>query len=279
MSQPNASKMLKKMEERIGFQLFERTNGRLLPTEEARLIFDLVETTLLSLRRFHSLTEDIREMRKGSLTLGGLPLLSRFWLPRILAKFMQNYPRINTSLHTRSSRKLNELVAERQLDIGISMLASDDLLVECSQLTRLDFVTAIPKQHPLSNKKKINAVDLHGQDFISLSVLDHVREEIAVSLNNVKSVPNERCECSLPSVVLQLVENGIGIGLVDHISALEHKPHNIVFRPYHPLITMKIWMLRPRMKPGSMVVEKFIELMKQSIELDDLSNSLDTLQK
>lgn len=272
MSQPNASKMLKKVEEGLGFQLFERINSRLHPTEEARLIFDQVESTLMSLRRFQSLTEDIRDMHRGSLTLGGLPLLSRYWLPNVLARFMQKHPRINTTFHTRSSKKLIELVAERQLDVAISMLSIDDPLVECSVLTSLDFVAAIPSNHALAAKPVIRAKDLHHQDFIALSVLDHTREEIETCLKKAGAVPNERSECSLPSVVLEMIENGIGIGLVDHVSAQEHQPRNIVFRPFRPAIRVKVWLVRPRMRPRSMVVDEFVELLIQTVESQGLSS-------
>jgi len=270
MSQPNASKMLKIIEDRFGFLLFERISGRLHPTEEARLIFDQVERTLISLRRFNSLTEDIRDMHKGTLTLGGLPLLSRIWLPNVLAKFMHKHPGISTTLHTRSSKKLIELVAERQLDIAVGMLLIDDPLVESSILTRLEFVAAIPIDHPLANKAHINAKDLHEQDYVSLSVLDHTRDEVENFLQIAGSVPHERCECSLPSVALQMVEQGIGISLVDNISAYEHQPQRIVFRPFHPAIRMKVWIMRPRMRPRSMVVDEFVELLKQSFEEQNL---------
>ncbi len=276
MSQPNASKMLKKIEDRFGFQLFERIKGRLHPTEEARLIFDQAESTLLSLRRFNSLTEDIRDMHKGTLTLGGLPLLSRFWLPGVLAKFMQRHPGINTTFHTRSSKKLIELVAERQLDIAVGMLSMDDPLVECSALTSLEFVAAIPINHPLAKKSHISAKDLHQQDFVSLSVIDHTREEVEACLRKAGSTPKERCECSLPSVALQMVENGIGIALVDHISAIEHQAQRIVFRPFQPSIQLKVWIMRPRMRPRSMVVDEFIDLLKQSFEEANLSSPLQT---
>lgn len=272
MSQPNASKMLKKIEDRFGFQLFERINSRLHPTEEARLIFDQAERTLLSLRRFHSLTEDIRDMHKGTLTLGGLPLLSRFCLPDVLAKFMNKHPGINTTLHTRSSKKLIELVAERQLDIAVGMLSIDDPLVECSVLTSLEFIAAIPKAHFLASKNDISAIDLHEQDYVSLSVIDHTREEVETCLRNAGSIPAERCECSLPAVALQMVENGIGVALVDHISALEHHPQNIVYRPFHPSIRMKVWLMRPRMRPRSMVVDEFVTLLKKSFEDRNLSS-------
>ena len=274
MSQPNASKMLKKIEEEFGFLLFERLNSRLHPTEEARLIFDQVESTLLSLRRFHSMTEDIRDMHKGTLTIGGLPLLSRSWLPNVLAQFMHKHPGINTTFHTRSSKKLIELVAERQLDIAVGMLSIEDPLVECTVLTSLEMVAAIPIKHALANRPHIDAKDLHQQDFVSLSVLDHSREQIDGCFAKVGSVPNERSECSLPSVALQLVENGIGISLVDHVSALEHQPERLLYRPFLSDIKMKVWLMRPRMRPRSMVVDEFVKLLKQTVEEQGLSKPL-----
>lgn len=272
MTQPNASKMLRKIEDSFGFELFERLNGRLHPTEEARLIFDQAEATLLSLRRFQMLTEDIRDMHKGTLTLGGLPLLSRTWLPGMLARFMQKHPGINTTFHTRSSKKLIELVAERQLDIAVGMLSLDDPLVECSVLTSLEFVAAIPKNHPLAEKEFIVAKDLHKQNFISLSVIDHSREEIETCLRNANSTPIERCECSLPSVALEMVEQNIGIALVDHISAQEHQAENIVYRRFMPLLELKVWLMRPRMRPRSMVVDAFVAQLRASIEAQRLAN-------
>jgi DNA-binding transcriptional LysR family regulator len=273
MSQPNASKMLRRIEEGFGFLLFERINGRLYPTEEARLIFDQAETTLMSLRRFHMLTEDIRDMHKGTLTVGGLPLLSRHWLPEVLARFMQRHPRIDTTFHTRSSKKLIELVSERQLDLAIGMLSLDDPLVECLVLTSLRFVAAIPLGHPLADKAVIDAEDFHGQDFVSLSMLDHTREEIESCLRRAGAVPKERCECSLPAVALLMVENGIGITVVDHISAREHRAQRILFRPFRPKIESQVWLMRPRMRPRSMVVDEFVALLKQSVDqLDAVPN-------
>ncbi|MHC4222170.1 MAG: LysR substrate-binding domain-containing protein, partial [Planctomycetota bacterium] len=110
------------------------------------------------------------------------------------------------------------------------------------------------------------ARDLHEQDYVSLSVLDHTRDEIENFLHKAGSIPHERCECSLPSVALQMVEQGIGISLVDNISAYEHQPQRIVFRPFHPAIRMKVWIMRPRMRPRSMVVDEFVGLLKQSFD-------------
>ena len=204
-------------------------------------------------------------MHKGTLVLGGLPLLSRYWLPEVLARYMQKHPGISTTLHTRSSKKLIELVAERQIDVAVGMLSVEDPLVERSVLTKLEFVAAIPAGFPLADQEIVRARDLHQQDFISLSVLDHTRNEIEACLRRANAVPNERIECSLPSVALQMVEHGIGIALVDHISALEHSAKNIVFRVFRPTISKAVWVMQPRMRPQSRVADGFVKLLRNMV--------------
>ncbi|KAA3631593.1 MAG: LysR family transcriptional regulator [Proteobacteria bacterium] len=271
MSQPNASKMLKKLESDFGFSLFERLNGRLHPTEEARMMFDHVEQTLRTLKRFNALTEDIREMHTGSLAIGGLPLLSRQWLPRALGKFMKSHPGVVTTLHTRSSKKLIEWVAERHIDIAVGMLMLDDPMVERSVLTSFEFVAAIPKSHALAARETIEARDLHGQDFISLSVLDHTRDKIFRHLADAHTAPRERAECSLPTVAIELVAQSIGIALVDHISATETRLDTVCYRRFAPTIRMDVWLMRPRMRPRSRVVDEFVTHLHDSVEAHRLS--------
>ncbi len=271
MSQPNASKILKKLEDDFGFQLFERANSRLHPTEEARLLFDQVERTLLSLRRFHTMTEDLRDMHRGTLNIGGLPLLSRTWLPDLVGNFMSDRPGISVTFHTRSSKKLIEWVSERQIDIALGMLSMDDPMVERTSLMEIEFVAALPKSHYLASKEVINAIDLDGEDFISLSVLDHTREDINRCLRQENTVPRERAGCSLPSVALRLAEKGVGITLVDHLSASHHQRRNIVFRRFAPVIKKNVWLLRPRMRPGSRLADEFIELLYRQVSEDNIS--------
>ncbi len=259
MSQPNASKMLKKLEQEFGFQLFERINSRLHPTEEARLLSDQVETTLHSVRRFHVMTEEVRDMHRGSLTIGGLPLLSRLWLPNVIGNFMTSRPRISVTFHTRSSKKLIEWVGERQLDIAVGMLFADDPMVEKTSLLKMEFVAAIPQDHTLAGRPSIKAEDLDREPFVSLSVLDHSRDIIDRRLREAGAQPLERADCSLPSVAIQLAEKGVGIALIDHITAMEHQPRNVVFRRFLPAVQRDIWLLRPRLRPRSRLCDEFVE--------------------
>ena len=135
----------------------------------------------------------------------------------------------------------------------------------------MEFVAALPKRHHLTRREVINATDLDGEDFISLSVLDHTREDINRCLRQENSVPRERAGCSLPSVALHLAEKGVGITLVDHVSATHHQRRNIVFRRFEPVIKKNVWLLRPKMRPGSRLADEFIELLYRQVAKDNIS--------
>ena len=267
-TQPNASKILKNLEDRLGFKLFERVNGRLQITAEGRLIADQAESTLLSLRRFEARTRNVREMRLGSLALGAMPLLSKTWLPQLLAKFMISYPEVSTSLHTRSSRKLIELVAERQLDLALGMLAVDDSTVICRKLFDVEMVAALHRDHPLCSQAVLRPTDFHQQNFIASSMLDSSREQIEAYFQKHSVIPKERGECSLPGVALQLVEHNIGLTLVDCITAREYTNDTAVFRSVIPGLHMSVWIMKPRLRPNSRLVEAFEHMLLSHAELE-----------
>ena len=138
-------------------------------------------------------------------------------------------------------------------------------------------MVALPATHPLAERAAITAADLDGQDYISLGMLDHAREPIDRALAAAAAVPNERAECSLPAVAIQLVKRGIGIALVDHITARESRNRYVVFRPFRPAITMDIWLLRPRMRPRARIVDTFITTLRDKVAEDRLAEPLTDL--
>jgi len=267
MTQPNGSKMLKKLEEQFGFSLFDRSHGRLRPREEMRQIWGHIEHTLLSLRHLNDLTRDVRDMTKGSITFGCVPILSRHWMPNILSQFLHSNPGIFTTFHTHSSRKLLELVTEQQVDLAIGMLEVNDHLLESIELTKVRFVVAMRRDHPLAQKNVICAIDLHEQDFIQLSFIDMAREKVGKVIENAEVKPNIRCECSLPLAAIEMVEQGVGISLVDHISAAAYSNEQVVFREFSPLLAMSLWLLLPKIRPKSAIVDKFSAVLQENAAL------------
>jgi DNA-binding transcriptional LysR family regulator len=61
------------------------------------------------------------------------------------------------------------------------------------------------------------------------------------------------------------VEQGLGIALVDAISAVEYRGNGIVFRAFEPAIEMDFSMLLPVQGPASKLQTRFLEHMQHFI--------------
>ena len=72
-------------EQQLGFALFERIKGRLVPTKEAHLLLPEAEKIYQQLGRFRNLTNRIKAGEKH-LTIGAPPILSAAMLSPLIAQ-------------------------------------------------------------------------------------------------------------------------------------------------------------------------------------------------
>src|SRR6478735_4388472 len=92
MSQPAVSHAIKRAEALAGFRLFDRVNNRLVPTEEARILFEESEPMFAIHRAIQQKANDLRAGRTGRLRLVATSDLSESLLPAILARFVAKHP-------------------------------------------------------------------------------------------------------------------------------------------------------------------------------------------
>lgn len=261
-TQSNASKILKKLEERFGFDIVERANGRLIPTQEGRIIAERAESALIGMRQVDSQARSLREMRHGNLIIGSTPQLSRNFAPKIAAQLMHSHPEITISIEARNSRALIELITQRQLDFAIGLLPSEDPNIDCQPLFEVQMIAALPVNHELAKKTSITARDFHGQNFITSSMLDRSREQIDAFFSAENASPIERGEASLSFARMQLVQQGIGLTLVNSLSTQEYFGSDLVFRPLSPEIKMTVWLIKSRLAMKSQIGDLFESAVK-----------------
>jgi len=256
-TQSNASKILKKLEERFGFELVVRTNGRIVPTAEGQVIAERAQAIVMGLRQLDLQARNLRELRHGSLIVGSTPQLSRAFVPNVASQFMRVNPEVSISIETRNSQVLIDLVANRQLDFAVGLLSSEDTSIECVPLFDVHMLGALPKQHSLAGKSYLTAADFHQQDFITSSMLDRSREQIESFFSAGNAKPFDRGEASLSYARIHMVKSGLGITMIDSLAAKEYSDSDLVFLPLLPSIEMKVWLIKSRLSLKSMIHEAF----------------------
>jgi len=99
-SKGSVSYQIGKLEDELGFKLFERAHARLTLTEEGRRLWHVSETALRQIDR------EIDELRGGSadaVTVGALTYFSSRWLSQKLTRFFEAHPGISLRIEPLSS--------------------------------------------------------------------------------------------------------------------------------------------------------------------------------
>lgn len=262
ITQPAVSRAIGDLEDNLGFLLFDRVRGRLVPTPEGQLFFRDVNTSFIGLDTLRASAARIRDFGSGSIRIASLAALGSTLVPRAIRTFRDSHPQIAITLQIHSSSMVRDLVANQQFDIG---LAADE--VDLSGLDNRPFANskalcAIPPGHPLAAKAVIRPADLHGQPFVALAPEDRARARLAQALEAAGAHPEIVVETPASATVCALVLEGVGIGLVNPMAALGFAERGLIFRPFEPEVYFTTHLLfRPDAQKAQMVNRFVAELM------------------
>ena len=117
ISQPSLSAAVKKVEEKIGYPIFDRSTKPLTLTECGKAYIRAVENILSVQADFSNYVNDLGELKNGTLVLGGSSLFSSWILPQLMEKFHEEYPHVKISLIEENTVKLEKLLQDGNIDL------------------------------------------------------------------------------------------------------------------------------------------------------------------
>ena len=245
LTQPAVSKTLARFQQKAGFEVFKKHRQRLVPTQEAHMLYAEVQRTYESARQIARTARDIRSLRNGRLNICSLPAIGLTVLPDIASEFSQAHPDVPVAIDIRASATVIERASRGQIDLGIAVTSTiENPAVTRRTLASTKAVCAMSKGHPLAALAQIRPKDIEGMDFISLGSMDPLRLQIDRACEEAGISRNMRIECTLASACLEFVIAGAGISIVDDISAWKMR-HAIEFRPFSPSLQIELSLYRP----------------------------------
>lgn len=269
-TQPSVSAMLAKLEIELGFDLFERRKGRLIPKPEAHFFYEETQEILDRINRSAQTMREIGNLDQGRLKIASLPGASLFLLPQMIADFVRDKPEVKASIMTRSSVKIHEWIASQQYDIGIAEIPQKQSALNIQPIN-LECVCALRKDDPLAAKPYLTPDDLDNAPMAALYP-EHFTHQNARSVFEESGKRfNIRFEMTIFIPALTLVEQGYAYSLVDQISAASYyhyrgKDRLLTFRPFRPLLPFNIAALTPAHRPPSRLSAAFCDRIEQDVK-------------
>lgn len=262
VSQPSVSKQLALLESRLGLALFQRTGNRLLPRPEAVALQSRIERVYSGLDRLNAFLSDLSQNRQGEVQVAAMPLIAHKWLPDVLAPFLRAHPLVSATLPVRSSRWIAEWVAAGRVDLGIG-LANDTPGLSCTRLLVLPMVAVMAVDHPLAGPAPLDAAELTGQSVISLTNFDFRPGLFDDLLEDAGARPTRRIQTFTSHVACELARKGVGIALVDALTALDVRDTGLCLRRLASDPAIDVMLMSPRNWPRDNLTERLMTLIEE----------------
>ena len=120
VSQPSISKVLAHAEQQLGFALFNRVRGKLIPTSEANQLFVQVAQVNDGLNRVRQLAANLRSAEQGAIRIAATPAFGIDFLPGAIASYREDHGDIMFSLETLRHEELSSALTDSRIDIGLA---------------------------------------------------------------------------------------------------------------------------------------------------------------
>ncbi|WP_454849451.1 LysR substrate-binding domain-containing protein [Rhizobium binxianense] len=265
ISQPAVSKLLKSFSDNCGFPLFVRSNGRLVPTLEARLLYAEVERMFSGTDRIGHVVRAMRNREWGQVTVAAPPAFSAHYLARALAPMLARQKDLHFTLKTSDSPRIAELVAAQQIDVGLSVLPIEHAHVNAEIIMRFEMTCVLPAGHPLAKRNVVRLEDLRGESFVglprddcSLMTIDRAFQVRGIAKHISIEVPMSETACTF-------VANGAGVSILPPFVGLDYPEDRLVRRRLVPVTTMDVWLLTPSSRPLSLATQKMVEYIRAAV--------------
>ncbi len=272
VTQPAISQSLKRLEAQAGIAMFQRSGGRLVPTPEAQALMIEIERVFIGMDAIEHRLSSLRNFGVNQLDISCYPAFGLGFMPRVLARLKAQtagQPEPTVSLQILSSKDVKSRVASGQSDFG---LLADELALsglEHSTFARFPGVVVMPPGHALARFKSIKPAQLAEVSFLALNPEDASRRRLEATMLEHGASLRVAVQTPYAASVCELALRGLGVGLVNPITALDYAERGLVVRKFSVDVSFACLLALPAGKVLSSTARDFLSLMRLQLRDDE----------
>jgi len=169
VAQPTLTLQVKKLEQEIGLQIFERVQP-LRPTAMGQVFIGKARQILRDINQLKELVNHERDQMQGTYRLGIIPSLSPYLLPLFLHAFAQAYPETTLEVVEWQSQQIIDGLHQNTLDIGLLVTPLEEQGLREVPVFYEPFLVFAHQGHGILQKEHVQAAQLEEK---GLWLLDH----------------------------------------------------------------------------------------------------------
>ncbi|OEA14773.1 LysR family transcriptional regulator [Vibrio parahaemolyticus] len=266
VSQPNVTRVLAHTEQQLGFALFERVKGRLVPTQEAKALLPEAEKVYQQLGQFRSLTNKVKQGTQH-LRVGAPPVLAAHLLAPTVALLSKEHG-ISFELLTANRDELCSGLLKHELDVAIAFGEETPPAIMGHVLLKENLALIAPKSAAIPAEKTVILEELISHD-LPIIGLDS-RDPLGLLLHQTLSARDEHYQHAITvrsySAAAELVKHQAGFAIIDPWTAKQYRQDDAVsVHALEPNMSFSVSILFAEHTPQSIATKQFITALKQQM--------------
>lgn len=228
VSQPALSQQIAKLEKELGQPLFERQGRSIRLTPAGQVLQTQAEKIL-------QLVDDAKRQitddgQTGRICVSATPTIAPYLLPNLLTSVASQFPQASFVISEDTTEALLKRCSSGDVDVGLLALPAAAKYLTIEPLFEEELLLALPADHPLCARNRINAKDISQEQFILLGDTHCLANTIEEFCNRKNFQPLTTSRIEQLTTVQHLVALGYGLSFVPKIATNDDLGGKLVYR-------------------------------------------------
>lgn len=231
VSQPSLSAQIKKLEEELELEIFDRSLKPIAPTDAGREVVEQAKVILREHRKLSSIADLAVQEPHGDYRLGVIPTLAPQLVPRFVGHFSRSYPKATLHIDEQKTENILAMLLEGDLDVGLLVTPIEASGLETRHLFYETFFAYLNENHPLAQRKFLTANDLNPDQMWLLAEGHCFRQQVINLCSEGQALgvlPNVRFGSGSLDTLRKLVQENAGYTLLPQLAVMDLPEQEVV---------------------------------------------------
>jgi len=265
LTQPAVTQILQSAERQLGYPLFDRVRGKLIPTREAQLLFPEILRLDEQLQAVQRLAQNLRGgTGDSSIRVLAAPALAQTVVADAALAFQAKHPGVKLSIRADYSATAVASIALMEADVGIlyhsvSHPAIKEIELAASRLVCVGHPSMLP------DAPSIELNVLEGREIVGPDPADPLGRLLAKRLEELSVTVDVTITAQSYHSLVALAARSKLITIVDEVAALSARAQGLRVVPLSPVIAIPVVASVAINGERSALVEQFVETCRETL--------------
>ena len=277
VSQPTLSIAVKKLEQELGVELFERSKNRVYPTPTGESVVAQAQRVLEETSTIRDIASAGKDQLNSILSIGAIFTIGPYLFPHMIPELRSSAPKMPLVVEESYTATLRQRLRKGELDVIVIALPFTEPDVVTQPLYEEPLVLLLPEDHPLAAETEIQSHHLGDENMLMLGEGHCLRDQIVEALPDLNKKHEADAtllnrEGSSLETLRHMVASGLGLTIIPLTAAVGTEYPGLVTRPFAEPAPSRTVALAWR---ASFPRHKAIDALRQSIKKHPVPKQID----